>query len=276
MGKQAIYRRLSSGLWLEILPGVYRLRGSRITWRMKVMAAVLWAGPDAAASHRCAAAILQLVPFGETKIEVICTRKLKSPVGWLTVRQVPALPHSEWRHVDSIPTTIIDRTLIDLSAVVSPRYLEVGLDCALDRGMTTLARMRVRAKDAGSRNGVREMQRLLDERDETTGKLASLHEQAVQELLRTSRVLPAPVKQFWVDLPNRRRRLDFAWPDVMIAVECQPYGSHERFTHEDDTTRHNGLTSVGWIILYWTPKKVNEDASETLKELEDTYKFRLK
>src|SRR2546426_12820009 len=49
---------LARGELERVLPEVYRLPGAPRTWRQDVMAAVLDAGPGAAASHRTAAVLL--------------------------------------------------------------------------------------------------------------------------------------------------------------------------------------------------------------------------
>lgn len=48
-------------------------------------------------------------------------------------------------------------------------------------------------------------------------------------------------------------RLDFAYPDMKVAIECQSYEWHSgRQNWEKDIDRHNRLQSLGWIIVYVT------------------------
>src|SRR5688572_23514008 len=54
MSSAAVSRRLSSGEWLPLLPGVYRFAATPETSTSWTHAAVMWAGPGAALSHRSA------------------------------------------------------------------------------------------------------------------------------------------------------------------------------------------------------------------------------
>jgi hypothetical protein len=60
VGADAIQYRLPSGDWQRVHPGVYRMRGAPPSHDQKVMAGWLWAGPEAAVSHRSAAALWKL------------------------------------------------------------------------------------------------------------------------------------------------------------------------------------------------------------------------
>jgi len=73
-----IHRRVRSGQWKAIRPGVYRVGPVASSWHQELMAACLWIGPEAVASHTSAAALLKLdgVPF--PAIEVT-TSKARNP-----------------------------------------------------------------------------------------------------------------------------------------------------------------------------------------------------
>src|SRR3954470_15289693 len=61
---------LSHGELERVVPTVYRVGGAPVTWRQKVLAAVLAAGPGAIASHATAAALWMLSGFAPKKIEI--------------------------------------------------------------------------------------------------------------------------------------------------------------------------------------------------------------
>ena len=66
--------RTSSGRWILVYDGVYRMGGAPKTWRGDLLAACLAAGPSALASHRSAAALWRL-PAGRTDVtELTCPR----------------------------------------------------------------------------------------------------------------------------------------------------------------------------------------------------------
>lgn len=58
--KDAIYRRLRSGVLFRVHRGVYAVAGTRDSFDFRVMAAVLAGGQGAVASHRCAAVLFGL------------------------------------------------------------------------------------------------------------------------------------------------------------------------------------------------------------------------
>src|SRR5437016_12770418 len=59
-----------AGGWEFVLPGVIRAPGSPEKWPQSLMAACLWGGPGAAASHRAAAALWSLTGFPPGPVEI--------------------------------------------------------------------------------------------------------------------------------------------------------------------------------------------------------------
>jgi hypothetical protein len=63
--------------------------------------------------------------------------------------------------------------------------------------------------------------------------------------------LPAPVAQHRIcTKAGRRRRLDFAWPDIRFAVEYD--GEHHATRLPEDRARLNELQELGWRVFYVT------------------------
>ncbi len=91
---------------------------------------------------------------------------------------------------------------------------------------------------------------LLAARLERPRWLQSEFERRLFSLLRAAGV-PLPVPQFEVVLPaGRRAFLDFAWPEVRLAVEADSYRHHaSRVDWARDHTRNNLLVALGWRIL---------------------------
>src|SRR6195256_5530873 len=59
----AIQWKVEAGALDEMLPGVFRLRGTPQNWEQRMMAACLWGGPRACASHKSAAALWEFSGF---------------------------------------------------------------------------------------------------------------------------------------------------------------------------------------------------------------------
>jgi very-short-patch-repair endonuclease len=79
-------------------------------------------------------------------------------------------------------------------------------------------------------------------------------------LLRRSR-LPRPVQQYVVG----RYRLDFAWPDQLVALECDGRQRHSEDTDfQHDRTKLSDLAADGWRVLIATSADVNDALLEKL------------
>lgn len=65
--------------------------------------------------------------------------------------------------------------------------------------------------------------------------------------------LPAPIAQFRVfDDEGFIARVDFAYPDLRIAIEYDGLWHGERKAFLDDRRRLNRLVAAGWIVLHVT------------------------
>lgn len=83
--------------------------------------------------------------------------------------------------------------------------------------------------------------------------------------------LPVPSREVAFALP-RKWRLDFAWPDQMVAVEAQG-GTHSGGRHvrgagyEQDCEKLNAAVLRGWRVLLFTTEMIEDGtAIETLAE----------
>src|SRR5436305_4667285 len=71
--RSAVLHRVATGAWERVGTGVYRLAGSRRTWEQRLNALVLASGPVAAASHRSAAALLEIPGFVRAGVVEVVT-----------------------------------------------------------------------------------------------------------------------------------------------------------------------------------------------------------
>ena len=110
--------KLKAGIIERAAWGVYRLVGSPNTWRQRVMIAVLAAGPGAAASGRCAAALLGLRGYREGPVEVTQTRRpsRRNPVTHTREHSSRFLPEHQIRMIDGIPVLCVERVVFELCA----------------------------------------------------------------------------------------------------------------------------------------------------------------
>jgi hypothetical protein len=90
LSQRAIGRRLQSSQWERLYPSVYRLPGAPRSWEQKLMGALLWAGPEAALSHRSAAALWKLDGVAPGALDVLVAgSRSNSPPGLMCIEPVP-------------------------------------------------------------------------------------------------------------------------------------------------------------------------------------------
>jgi len=216
---------------------------------------VLWAGPDAAISHRTAAVLWELEGCASDVVEVSTTRDRKATVPWILLHRGARLDAADRTKRGSMPVTTPTRTLVDLCAVLDPDLLEGALDDALRRGLTTLPRLRWTAARLGGRGrpGAQMMRKVLQARDRRYSPPASRLEARLCRLLERAE-LPAPVRQHEVrDRGTLVAQVDLAYPDMRLAIEADGYRYHSgRIAWERDLIRRNALTSRGWMVLHVT------------------------
>jgi predicted transcriptional regulator of viral defense system len=160
-----IESRLRRGLLLGVRPGVYRWPGVPQTWPQEVLAVCLSYGGATVASHRSAARLwaLEGVPAQRLEVTIHASRSGRMS-GVVSHRGLLAV--SDMTQRLQVPATTIERTLIDLSSVVSDATLERAVDDALRQGHTTVMDLdrRLQAMPHGGSRRLRALRRLVAER----------------------------------------------------------------------------------------------------------------
>ncbi|HJR45430.1 MAG TPA: DUF559 domain-containing protein [Actinomycetota bacterium] len=213
------------------------------------MAACLWAGDEAAASHRAAARVLGLLEDGPKEVVMVARKK---PVPGVRLHHTDTLPPCDRTIREGIPLTTASRTLIDLGAVCREDTVERCLETALRTGLTSIWHIIGRLDDLGGpgRNGTGVMRAVLRSRDPrlvpTASELESLLWQAIE-----SSSLPLPQRQVVVtDQDGFIGRVDFAYVEERLVIEAQGakwHLGHDRWL--DDMERRSRLMLAGWRVL---------------------------
>ena len=268
LSRKVVSRRVTKGQWLKVAPTVLRLAGTPVTWESHVLEHVLAAGPGAVASHRSAAVLWKLdgAKQGKPEVAVPNTRCPAVPGARLhrsgDLDRVPVVRRS------NIPTTPIERTLLDLGAVVSFERVQLAIDDALRRKLTNIDRLLdtlVRHARRG-RDGVgplrAALERLLIETDTTD----SGFERLVLTLLAEVE-LPPPVLHHQVCIDGRTYKPDLAYPDHMVAIELDGGVHLRRDVWEADHARQNALVLAGWTLLRFTWTDYSRSRHRLVREI---------
>ena len=198
-------------------------------------------------------------------LEITTPRRLESHA--VTAHRHPPVPSHEIKLIDGIPTTGIDRTLVDLSSVVDASALEDALDAALRKRLTSVARLRLRLGQTSGKRGVKNLRKLLDERTDDGQPTQSRFETRLNRLLIDGG-LP-PLRQFTVwDGGEFVARVDFCYPEAKLIVEADSYRWHSsKRAWERDLERRNQLTELGWQIVHITWNDLTRRPTATLGRL---------
>ena len=256
--------KLRRGEWLKVYRGVYIDAAVPIGWQQQVSAAVLACGRDAVASLFSAARVFGWVEdFTRPEVNVLSKR---ARVG-IAVHETVRL--DRFRH-DGFSVTNPMRTLLDLAARLPQRPLEPMVDKAHHARLISIERFGVYLADpfAQARPGAGVLRALVAVRD-PDAPIESTAETLLFAALRRGR-LPLPQPQFWVETPRRRARIDFAYPDLMIAIEADSWKDHgTRPAFEADRARQNELIVLGWRVIRFTWRQLNDATyvASTIKAL---------
>jgi very-short-patch-repair endonuclease len=265
-----IRARIRTGRWQVDHRGVYHLAGSPRDGFSSLRAAVLLGGPGAAVSHRSAAWLWGLAAAPtEPTITVGHTRTANVP-GIQVVRSRRPL-QVVLRH--RLPCTTAVRTLVDCAAILPVDDFDTLVDTALARRVIDVDALAAVATDR--RLQYYPGRRSLEARLAARGVLGSPHpsvlESRMARLFRLHRLPQPKAEVSWG--PNRRYRLDFAYPHLRLAIEVDGWSAH--FAPEQqrrDNRRSNDLARSGWTVLHYDWWEVTYAAERVAAEVADTYR----
>ena len=263
LSDHALQRDVAAGRAERLYPRVFRDPAIPYSWEQDLFGALLWAGERSCVSHRAAAALWRLDGFEPGFIEITSPSSLRPPKGVIVHRA--QLRSSEMTHVSGMQVTTPTRTILDISSVVDEETVEIALDCALRRGLTSFDYLRRKHAERAvpGRRGSRTIGHILRQRDPGNRPLESALETRFLRLLRQERV-PLPQAGYEVG----PYRLDFAYPKLHLGIELDGYAFHSaRTLWARDLARQNYLVRLGWTILRFTWDDITRRGSAVADEV---------
>jgi hypothetical protein len=267
--QQARHHRLATGRWIAVHEAVFRIAGTPPTWRGDLIAAT-WAGGDrAVASHRSAAELWRL-PGGRTDLlELTCPRWRRARHDGLVVHESTRLETADITTRDGIQCTTVERTIFDLCSCVGPVTVDLAIDAALRRDLTSIGAL-LRAHDRLAKRGRRGTRRFRDAL--ATRTLGPLHESPPERLVARALVavgLPEPVAQHVVRIDGQFvARVDLAYPEARLAIEYDSFEHHTgKVALVRDSARRNALAAAGWTVLSATAVDVRSGCRQLARDL---------
>jgi hypothetical protein len=259
-----ISRRAADGFIVPAGPAVYRMRGVRTTFLNRAMTAVLSAKGSVLVSH-VSAAYLHGFERGLEPMRVEITvpryRRPRARTG-IKVHESLAFDLAEPAVRQGIPITGVARTILDCAPMFEkPIRL---LDDALRRRIVTWDELWgcYLSHNVVGRN-VRPFRTILLERDGNTPPGGDFAPRMADML--TGAGLPKPVFEYPVVVDGHEYYLDLAWPDRMVAVECNDAGSHDTpRAFRRDPMKRNRCEAAGWVYLEFTWWDMVDNAAEVV------------
>jgi very-short-patch-repair endonuclease len=225
------------------------------------MAGALWLGADALVSHATAATLLRLDGCKTSELHISVPPNAYRRSQAVIVHRTPPPLRTDRITVDGIPCTSATRTLIDCSAALDDERLEVIFESARRMGLTSVAALERQL--VRGRPGATNLRKLLAH--QIPGEKAAQYRLEVKmaRLFRAS-ALPRPERQF----PVGRYSIDFAYPRILVGVECEGYEFHGgRLAWKRDKKRTAWLEAQGWRLVFVTWDDVTKAPEQTLQRI---------
>lgn len=245
-----IEHRLATGRWDTPMLRVYRIGGATHSREQSAMTAVLWAGDGVLVSHSAAGVLWDFEGVRARKMElwVPSGRRLRS--NSVVVHRGTRLDRADRTMLGPIAITTPTRTLIDVAGRLEDHRLLALTEDLIRRKLVSADRLlaRLGALRTSGRPGAGRLEALLDARGDGRPLESALETLAWPIICRSG--VPLPKRQHWVALPGGRYRLDFAWPELELGIECEGFEHHGgRTAWGKDRERFAEFVSVDWRIL---------------------------
>lgn len=209
------------------------------------MAAVLFAGPDALASHHAASVTWRMLSAAISSIiDVTSSRRIRGPQGIRAHRS--SLPADERTLRDGIPLTSTGRTIFDCAATATSREIERMLNEAFVLGLPIKPSLPVLLARYPRRRGAATVRSaLLRFEGGATLTKSEVEERFFDFLDRNG--FPRPLTNHDVTSHIGTHNVDLCWPERRLIIEIDAPSTHgSRPRMLSDRRQDRALTLAGW------------------------------
>jgi hypothetical protein len=265
-GSRAIESRVKLRRLHSIHLGVYAVGHRKLTVQGRWMAAVLACGPGAVLSHRSAAALLGLLPYSGSRINVTVPARGRRSRPGIWVRTTTRLTAADVTTVDGIPVTSVVRTLIDLAAVVHRDRVVKAIEASERLELFDLRAIDDAIARAPTRKGVRNLKRALAAYRPPPTTKSGLERRVLKELHKAG--LPEPL----INALLHGEEPDLYWPEARLVVELDgsPYHRSPRELARD-RRKDALLTRHGETVLRFTDERLEHDMEGAIADVVALY-----
>jgi very-short-patch-repair endonuclease len=260
LGRGAIDHRVAIRRLHLVHRGVFAVGHSVLSRPGRWLAAVLAAGPEAALSHRSAAALWGIRESAAASVDVTAPRQCKRP-GIRTHRVVLRADEVTVHH--GIPVTTPARTLLDLAAVLRPHQLERAVHETEYRRLTSPLSLDALLARHPRRRGTRALQTIVDRGN--LGRTLTRSDFEIEFLaFLDAHALPRPL----TNEPIGPYTVDAVWPAQRLVVELDSRQAHETArAFEQDRARDRHLLVRGYRVARITYRQLQDEQPTLAAEL---------
>jgi len=228
------------------------------------MAAVLACGEGAFLSHLTAALLWGLVDRSDGRIHVLVPGRGARTRAGISVHRTRDLAPEHRTELNGIPVTSLNRTLVDIAAILPPERLRFAVEAACRRGDFDIDALVALCKAMPGRRGTGALRRLaLEQRGDVHRTKSPPEARFLRECI--DRGLREPL----VNSRLHGYEVDFTWPDSRLVVEIDSYTHHRSWAQRRrDLQRDADLKVRGYDVVRFTVDRLNDDVDSVFAQLE--------
>jgi very-short-patch-repair endonuclease len=263
-------RMLTRGELIRVMPEVYR----SAAWPMgrdQLKVAACLRNPLAALAFTTAGQEWGLRRMTDPRIHVLVPHGVSPELDGVVVHRCRRIDDVDVvERPGGVRVTSVARTLFDVGAVVGAGRLRSAVEHAIDKEMVDFDDIAdaVRRLYHRRRPGSCQIRLVMNARADWSSAVQSELELRVLEALRRAGI-PSPEVQHVVRLTDGNSvRFDFAWPDLMLALEVDHSFWHSGSGESTkDKSRDRKLAGLGWLTLRVTDDDIKLDLATTIREI---------
>lgn len=255
----ALQRRVRSGRWQRVAPGVYVVAGAPPSWMLDVWIAYLAVGPPATVTHETALRLHGIADLPAYPITLTLPHGRRQRVPGAFVHQIDDLRPHRVTSVAGLPVSRPERAVVEIAATTGQERLAQVLDDVVAAKQASYAQVAACLHEVArpGKPGAAKLAGLLDARGDGHVPPQSRLEEALFTALAAGG-LPPPRRQF--PLPGRgavEGLVDAAYPDARLIVEADGRRWHTRMSDlRRDHQRDVEAARAGWLTLRFVYEQI--------------------
>ena len=277
ISRSTVHRSARSGLLEQVHPGVYRFSGTPARSMGNLWAAHLYLPDHARLSHESA---LLLHGVGQVEPVVAATVGPGANQRFRDVRvhRYCDLVDEHTATVRGLPTTTLDRAVVDVASVYSkPRLGHLVDRITINDRSTSIGRIArtLRQVNRRGRRNIRNLVDVLDERSPGAPTPRSRLERRFDSLLQSAG-LPSPKKEHPLAADGHVDTVDRYWPEAGLVAEVDGRVWHSRESAmAKDRARDRAATAAGLVVLRFLDEEIDDCPELVVADLVATYRRRV-